>query len=107
MIEDVLLEAIGKMERAVEHVQSQFSSVRTGRANAVGGQDRPVGGGQEAVVAIPGRVEGGRGDERRLAFLVGAGPDVLAHKEPDEAEVLLKELAEAEAQQARLAAKTN
>ncbi len=34
MIEDVLLEAIGKMERAVEHVQSQFSSVRTGRANA-------------------------------------------------------------------------
>ena len=34
MIEDVLLEAIDKMERAVEHVQSQFSSVRTGRANA-------------------------------------------------------------------------
>jgi ribosome recycling factor len=34
VIEDVLLEAIGKMERAVEHVQSQFSSVRTGRANA-------------------------------------------------------------------------
>ena len=34
MIEDVLLEAIDKMERAVEHVQSQFSSVRTGRGNA-------------------------------------------------------------------------
>ncbi|CAB4997670.1 MAG: ribosome recycling factor [Actinobacteria bacterium] len=34
MIEDVLLEAIDKMERAVEHVQSQFSTVRTGRANA-------------------------------------------------------------------------
>lgn len=34
MIEDVLLEAIDKMERAVEYVQSQFSTVRTGRANA-------------------------------------------------------------------------
>lgn len=34
MIEDILLEAIDKMERAVEHVQSQFSTVRTGRANA-------------------------------------------------------------------------
>jgi len=34
VIEDVLLEAIDKMERAVEHVQSQFSTVRTGRANA-------------------------------------------------------------------------
>ncbi len=33
MIEDILLEAIDKMERAIEHVQSQFSSVRTGRAN--------------------------------------------------------------------------
>ena len=44
---------------------------------------------------------------KRAAFLTGDGPDVLAHKEPDEAEVLLKELAEAEAQQARLAAKTN
>ena len=33
MIEDTLLEAIDKMERAIEHVQSQFSSVRTGRAN--------------------------------------------------------------------------
>jgi TRAP-type mannitol/chloroaromatic compound transport system permease small subunit len=31
---------------------------------------------------------------KRAAFLSGAGPDVLAHKEPDEAEVLLKELAE-------------
>ena len=44
---------------------------------------------------------------KRAAFLTGDGPDVLAHKEPDEAEVLLKELSEAEAQQARLAAKTN
>jgi ribosome recycling factor len=34
VIEDTLLEAIDKMERAVEHVQSQFSTVRTGRANA-------------------------------------------------------------------------
>jgi len=34
VIEDVLLEAIDKMERAVEYVQSQFSTVRTGRANA-------------------------------------------------------------------------
>jgi ribosome recycling factor len=33
VIEDILLEAIDKMERAIEHVQSQFSSVRTGRAN--------------------------------------------------------------------------
>jgi ribosome recycling factor len=33
VIEDTLLEAIDKMERAIEHVQSQFSSVRTGRAN--------------------------------------------------------------------------
>ena len=32
MIDDTILEAIDKMERAVEHVQSQFSSVRTGRA---------------------------------------------------------------------------
>ena len=44
---------------------------------------------------------------KRAAFLTGDGPDVLAHKEPDEAEVLLKELADAEAQQARLAAKTH
>ena len=33
MIEEATLEAIDKMERAVEHVQSQFSSVRTGRAS--------------------------------------------------------------------------
>lgn len=33
MIEDTILEAIDKMERAVEHVQGQYSSVRTGRAN--------------------------------------------------------------------------
>lgn len=32
MIDDTILEAIDKMERALEHVQSQFSSVRTGRA---------------------------------------------------------------------------
>jgi len=44
---------------------------------------------------------------KRAAFLTGDGPDVLAHKEPDEAEVLLKELADADAQQARVAAKTH
>ena len=33
MIEDTLLEAVDKMERAVAHVQAQFASVRTGRAN--------------------------------------------------------------------------
>lgn len=33
---------------------------------------------------------------KRAAFLTGNGPDVLAHKEPDEAEVLLKELSEAD-----------
>ena len=33
MIEETLLEAIEKMEKAVEHVQVQFTSVRTGRAN--------------------------------------------------------------------------
>jgi ribosome recycling factor len=32
VIEETLLEAIEKMEKAVEHVQSQFSTVRTGRA---------------------------------------------------------------------------
>ena len=32
MIEDTLLEAIDKMEKAVEHVQGQFATVRTGRA---------------------------------------------------------------------------
>lgn len=33
MIEETTLEAIDKMEKAVEHAQAQFSSVRTGRAN--------------------------------------------------------------------------
>lgn len=33
MIEETLLETIEKMEKAVEHVQSQFTTVRTGRAN--------------------------------------------------------------------------
>ncbi len=33
MIEETLLEAVEKMEKAVEHVQSQFTTVRTGRAN--------------------------------------------------------------------------
>lgn len=33
MIEETLLDAIDKMERAVEHVQSQFTTVRTGRAS--------------------------------------------------------------------------
>lgn len=33
MIEETLLDAVDKMEKAVEHVQGQFSSVRTGRAN--------------------------------------------------------------------------
>ena len=33
MIEDILLEAVDKMERAIAHVQSQYSTVRTGRAN--------------------------------------------------------------------------
>jgi ribosome recycling factor len=33
VIDDAILEAIEKMEKAVEHVQGQFSSVRTGRAN--------------------------------------------------------------------------
>ena len=32
MIEETLLEAIDKMDKAVERVQSQFSTVRTGRA---------------------------------------------------------------------------
>lgn len=34
MIEETLLDAVEKMEKAVSHVQSQYSSVRTGRANA-------------------------------------------------------------------------
>lgn len=33
MIDDTLLETIEKMEKAIEHVQSQFTTVRTGRAN--------------------------------------------------------------------------
>ena len=33
MIEDILLEAMDKMDKAVEHTQSQFATVRTGRAN--------------------------------------------------------------------------
>jgi ribosome recycling factor len=33
VIEETLLEAVEKMEKAVEHVQSQFTTVRTGRAN--------------------------------------------------------------------------
>jgi ribosome recycling factor len=33
VIEETLLEAIEKMDKAVEHVQSQFSTVRTGRAS--------------------------------------------------------------------------
>ena len=33
MIEETLLEAVEKMEKAVGHVQSQYASVRTGRAN--------------------------------------------------------------------------
>ena len=32
VIEETLLDAIDKMDKAVEHVQSQFSTVRTGRA---------------------------------------------------------------------------
>ncbi len=42
MIEDTLLEAVDKMERAVAHVQSQFSTVRTGRANAALVEKLPV-----------------------------------------------------------------
>jgi ribosome recycling factor len=30
--EETIIDAIDKMERAVEHVQSQFTTVRTGRA---------------------------------------------------------------------------
>ena len=33
MIEETLLEAVEKMDKAVEHVQGQFTTVRTGRAN--------------------------------------------------------------------------
>ena len=33
MIDETLLETIDKMEKAIEHVQGQFTTVRTGRAN--------------------------------------------------------------------------
>jgi ribosome recycling factor len=33
--EDTILDAIDKMEKAVEHVQSQFTTIRTGRATPV------------------------------------------------------------------------
>jgi ribosome recycling factor len=33
VIDDTLLETIEKMEKAIEHVQGQFTTVRTGRAN--------------------------------------------------------------------------
>lgn len=33
VIDETLLEAIEKMDKAVEHVQSQFSTIRTGRAS--------------------------------------------------------------------------
>ena len=33
VIEETLLDAMDKMDKAVEHVQSQFGSVRTGRAS--------------------------------------------------------------------------
>src|SRR5215218_8158713 len=33
VIEETLLEAIDKMEKAVEHVQGQFTTIRTGRAS--------------------------------------------------------------------------
>ena len=35
MIDETLLDAVDKMEKAVGHVQGQFSTVRTGRANPV------------------------------------------------------------------------
>ena len=34
MIEETLLDAMEKMGKAVEHVQTQFLGVRTGRASA-------------------------------------------------------------------------
>ena len=34
MIDETLLDAMDKMAKAFDHVQAQFSSVRTGRANA-------------------------------------------------------------------------
>jgi ribosome recycling factor len=42
VIEDILLEAVDKMERAVAHVQSQYSTVRTGRANPALVEKLPV-----------------------------------------------------------------
>ncbi|CAB4568054.1 unannotated protein [freshwater metagenome] len=42
MIEETLLEAVEKMEKAVNHVQSQYSSVRTGRANPALVEKLPV-----------------------------------------------------------------
>ena len=33
VIDDTLLEAMEKMDKAVEHTQGQFGTVRTGRAN--------------------------------------------------------------------------
>ena len=33
VIEDTMLEAMDKMDKAVEHTQSQFGTVRTGRAS--------------------------------------------------------------------------
>ncbi|MBM3657038.1 MAG: ribosome recycling factor, partial [Actinobacteria bacterium] len=33
MIDDTLLESLDKMQKAVEHVQHQFVTVRTGRAS--------------------------------------------------------------------------
>ncbi len=42
MIDDILLEAIDKMDKAVEHAQSQFSTVRTGRATPALVEKLPV-----------------------------------------------------------------
>ena len=32
MTDDIILEAMDKMDKAVEHAQSQFTTIRTGRA---------------------------------------------------------------------------
>jgi ribosome recycling factor len=42
VIDDILLEAIDKMDKAVEHAQSQFSTVRTGRATPALVEKLPV-----------------------------------------------------------------
>jgi ribosome recycling factor len=42
VIEETLLEAVEKMEKAVSHVQAQYSSVRTGRANPALVEKLPV-----------------------------------------------------------------